>query len=623
MTDKKKRASKEKHEDTSTKYVCLKEDLDLLLPKRLKFEFQSLFYKFPVDSFSNWSDAEQPDPNTTPKRKEAWRMFYKNGDPRKFLNRFGIDFDNPTVRDAVAFDLVKLDDDSVSNDWEYTYWEHVGWSPREYERFLLNKNFRINLVNLDPEWSRVVPRGTPEEERGEKAVVKRTVERMYQGVQMSKTMLDFFGAVFKKMQTSSVVPTSSSFWGDVYVPFTNSNDFITEMSLVPNTHHNFRPTTSRAYYDMQHGKWKELLFKHGIHSISSFALVDPSNDKNHTGWFRLKIQRKLDDDNYLCIVCDISKDGQFRRDKDGNLDIKLFKTKDNTILCVCEDDFLETRVVPTEPGVWTPVIRDIPMVKSTTSSHYSIFRQRIPDYDLKQVRHYLQFKNRLEGMELCLWELNRSIYLKEVQASECFAKETMAIWRLFQEFSKNEAIMKLVMEYYGLLDEWDSLVLKRRGLVRLRDGKLDILGRLQDEYNALPTTKMDAKLELGQKIKSIKLEIGKNIGGGIAAIDNRLRGKGGIQDEVRRINEDILTIQGRTKPLPIEPEDLKSAFNDGNMSKALADLKDKKNMLKESMGLEIERKPHIDSTLGGLVDEVVYPLQHLEFPPFPEDDQMQ
>lgn len=59
-------------------------------------------------------------------------------------------------------------------------------------------------------------------------------------------------------------------------------------------------------------------------------------------------------------------------------------------------------------------IGDIQMVKSTTSSHYSVFRQRIPDHDLKYVRNYIQFKNRLEGMELMLNVLKRSAQMKEV-----------------------------------------------------------------------------------------------------------------------------------------------------------------------------------------------------------------
>lgn len=95
------------------------------------------------------------------------------------------------------------------------------------------------------------------------------------------------------------------------------------------------------------------------------------------------------------------------------------------------------------------------MVKSTTSSRYSVFEQRIPDYDLKQVRHYFQYKTRLEGMELCLWQLNRDIHAKEVQASECFAKETLVMSRLLKKFSENEKLMDLVAEYYDLMAEWD------------------------------------------------------------------------------------------------------------------------------------------------------------------------
>lgn len=71
------------------------------------------------------------------------------------MSYLGISYSNPTVRDAVAFDMVKLDDDSVSNDSKYTYPEHLEYSTLEYERFLLNKNYRINLVNLDPEFSKI------------------------------------------------------------------------------------------------------------------------------------------------------------------------------------------------------------------------------------------------------------------------------------------------------------------------------------------------------------------------------------------------------------------------------------------------------------------------------------
>lgn len=67
----------------------------------------------------------------------------------------------------MAFDLVKLDDSdensigSVSNDSIYTYEEHKVYSPLEYERFLLNKNFRVNLAKLEPEWSNLTFSGKP------------------------------------------------------------------------------------------------------------------------------------------------------------------------------------------------------------------------------------------------------------------------------------------------------------------------------------------------------------------------------------------------------------------------------------------------------------------------------
>ena len=142
----------------------------------------------------------------------------------------------------------------------------------------------------------------------------------------------------------------------------------------------------------------------------------------------------------MYIVARIDHNGKFARRPNGKLDIHFISSSANTILCVCKRDFCSLDANGDLPdgqlindrrllddGQWTAVSSDIPMVKSTTSSHYSIFRQRIPEYDLKQVRHYLQFKNRLEGMEVCLDWINRSIAMKEANASECFAMETLAI----------------------------------------------------------------------------------------------------------------------------------------------------------------------------------------------------
>ena len=122
-------------------------------------------------------------------------MFY-NTDPKEFLySRCGINLDRPTIRDAVALDIIKLDDSnldvqSVSNDNVYTWPERITYSPMEYERFLLNKNFRINLVNLEHEWSKITYMGRNwDGEHPDEKVVARTVDRVYQGPRMSLTLL--------------------------------------------------------------------------------------------------------------------------------------------------------------------------------------------------------------------------------------------------------------------------------------------------------------------------------------------------------------------------------------------------------------------------------------------------
>ena len=117
--------------------ICRIEDLNKLLNGDLKSNFQSLF------------DGD----SQSPFGKDCWRMHYKGADPKVFLAKFGIDYDKPTCRAAVAFDLMKLADGSVSNDSAFTWEERRFSSPMEYERQLLNRNYRINLVNLEPEWS--------------------------------------------------------------------------------------------------------------------------------------------------------------------------------------------------------------------------------------------------------------------------------------------------------------------------------------------------------------------------------------------------------------------------------------------------------------------------------------
>ena len=222
--------------------------------------------------------------------EEAWKNERSEKQKNKFLaffNQFGIDFDNPTVRDAVAFDLVKLDDDSVSNDRVYAFDEHVGYSPMEYERYLLHKNYRINLVNLDPDWSNIEYKDNSSDATTEKARKrKRTIDKMYQGVRISKTLLDYFNQVIVNGGTTVIVNGEEQ---KIYVPITNANDFSTEVSLIPNTHSDFRPITSRAYYDVKWAQYKRLCEKYEFTNIATFALVDAKKDKNHTGEYLVKI----------------------------------------------------------------------------------------------------------------------------------------------------------------------------------------------------------------------------------------------------------------------------------------------------------------------------------------------
>lgn len=143
------------------------------------------------------------------------------------------------MRDAIAVDLVKLDDDSVSNDSIYTAEEHIEWSPMEYERYLLHKNFRIHLVNLEPEWSNL------NYEQSTAPTEKRTWERMYQGMKISEELARYFYNVFASSESEYV-----------YVPTTNANDFYSEVALVPNTHPDFKPISTRAFYDKEWMKYK-------------------------------------------------------------------------------------------------------------------------------------------------------------------------------------------------------------------------------------------------------------------------------------------------------------------------------------------------------------------------------
>ena len=271
---------------TPTKYVCVASDLDKLLGAELKLEFWNLFYDVSgLDGGSNVDFAELPH------NEKAWRMFYKDSNPVAFIKqRYGIDMQHPTVRDAVAFGLVKLDDETVSNCSEYTYGERVNFSRLEYDRYLLNKNYRVNLVDIEPVWSNVTY-GYDDDSPTKRV---RTVQKEYQGVRFSDTVLGFFQELLDNGNGEGT-----------YVPFTNPNDVQVEFSLIPNTHSDFQPITFRSYYDMEYTKYVKKLRVYGIEAISTFALVDPKKDKTHTGWYRVKVQRKIGEDQYQYVVCDI------------------------------------------------------------------------------------------------------------------------------------------------------------------------------------------------------------------------------------------------------------------------------------------------------------------------------
>ena len=285
-------------------------------------------------------------------------------------------------------------------------------------------------------------------------------------------------------------------------------------------------------------------------------------------------------------------------------------TSNNTILCVCEDDFYNNE--RSGSGTWTPTednggIRDIPMVHSTTSSHHSIFRQRVPDYDLKLVRHYLQFKNRLEGMELCLEELRRNVHHKEVRSAECFSKLTMVLKRLMDEFANNKELMALVSKWYDLYAEWDKLTTKKIQIQETKDGKLELLHRLQEEYRGLDDItrpigrRLDHKLALGQKIASLKMELDKSVEQSLEALEERIqeisrKDDGELDQVLAQINQ-MQSQDPKDWKIPDEMrERIQSELSDSTLSQVLLDTqkivdKMRSNTGSSSESLLIEHHP--------------------------------
>ncbi len=518
-----------------TGYVCVLKDLDMLLPDELVKEFKGLFYQ---------EDGHPQD--------EAWRMFCSRSGqsertPESFFARFGVDWNNLRVRDAVAMDLIKLDDGTVSNDYFCTVKEQVKYSPNEMQRFLLNKNFRVNLVNLEREWSNIsytIKDGGDEDGRIQK--LKRNVERMHQGIRMSNAFLEMFNQVFKLGFDESHKPIRDFNEQDIYIPFTNANDFHQEVALIPNTHPDFKAVTSRAYYDLKHRQYVKRLRAHGIHAVASFALIDKDLDKSHNGDVLVKIQRKVGDGTWQYIVAKVDSDGQLKPvDGNGGTLFRRWTSNKNEILSVCEQDFLPRKTNVVVSREWQPVVREVPVAKSTTSSHWSVFMQRIPNHDFKNVRNYVQFKTRLKGMELCLVQLKRDVYGKEVQCSECFNKMTISLWRMMQELVGNKERLALVEEWYRLVAEYDELFMKRTRLVDLISTKKVELDELLEQYNKLGPKQMDEKFQLGAKIKSMRLEIDKNHSTMLESLKGRLEE---IERRVDAIKEKMDEDDGQQSP---------------------------------------------------------------------------
>ena len=115
----------------------------------------------------------------------------------------------------------------------------------------------------------------------------------------------------------------------------------------------------------------------------------------------------------------------------------------------------------------------------------------------------------------------------------------MVLKRLMDEFANNKELMSYVTKFYDLYAEWDKLTTKKIQISDVKDGKLELLRNLQEEYNGLGNNQLDKKLALGQKIGSLKLELDKSIEKSLKAIDERLAE---IVLEMNAINDTIKEI---------------------------------------------------------------------------------
>ena len=67
--------------------------------------------------------------------------------------------------------------------------------------------------------------------------------------------------------------------------------------------------------------------------------------------------------------------------------------------------------------------------------------------------------------------------------------------------------MELVAKFYKSLDEYDSVYNSNSLLSRQIEDKENSLNELLEEYNELDNSQMDKKIELGSKIKTLKIEL--------------------------------------------------------------------------------------------------------------------
>ena len=202
-------------------------------------------------------------------------------------------------------------------------------------------------------------------------------------------------------------------------------------------------------------------------------------------------------------------------------------------------------------------------------------------------------------MELCLEQVKRDVHHKEVRSAECFSKLTMVIKRLMDEFASNKELMELVTKWYDLYSEWDRLTTKKIQIQEAKDGKLELLRRLQQEYNELdegqPTkgTKLDKKLALGQKIASLKLELNKSVEQSLEYIQERIDQIAGPDGELADINRKIQEMQSQDPDKWHIPQDILDRILEEMTDSTISQVQEGADRIVEEMK---KKTGHVDSS---------------------------